>query len=138
MKQPIVWQVTASKYKKLYFLKPNETIIPVGGTVTKDATVHAAQQGSFITHHTVIITDWLEGKQTVREMDAHGHHSVNRSFETLSINVAGNTCGYTAWTLYLNKFSTLLTAGQHTHQCNNNYQVFIQSYNCTTELMHVY
>ena len=57
MKQPIVWQVTASKYKELYFLKPNETIIPVGGTVTKDAIVHAAQQDLFITHHTVIITD---------------------------------------------------------------------------------
>ena len=44
----------AGNCKVLYF---NGTIITAGGTITKDAIVHAAQQGSFITHYTVIITD---------------------------------------------------------------------------------
>lgn len=57
MKQLIVRQETASKYKNVIFPLIFKMMILAGGIKTTDVIVHAAQQGSFITHHTVTTMD---------------------------------------------------------------------------------
>lgn len=57
MKQLIVRQETASKYQNVIFPLILKMMILAGGIKTTDVTVHAVQQGSFITHHTVTTMD---------------------------------------------------------------------------------